>query len=126
MQEVLNIKSTEDTPEVFFCITGISSISGRSIPENAFSFYEPILVWVKELNMHEVKQFTLVFNLDYFNSSSGRYIYEILYQLEKSPHKSSYKIIWKYEIEDDLMFEKGEAIESICSIPFEFIEISSA
>ncbi len=119
----LRIDSTGETPEVFFSTTEASLLSGRSLPENAYSFYEPLLDWIKQMVDSNTKEFVLVFSFDYFNSSSGRYIYEILHMLDKSRNKNHYSIIWKYEAEDDLMIERGEAFQSLCSIPFDFVEI---
>lgn len=118
----LEIIATGDTPEVFLRATETSSLSGRSLPENAYVFYEPILDWIKQLVDSDTKEFTLVFSFDYFNSSSGRYIYEILHLLDKSRNKNHYSITWKYETEDDLMIERGESFQALCSIPFSFVE----
>jgi len=121
--ENLRIQATNETPEVLLTVDDVSTISGRSLPENAFDFYEPLLNWIKAMVRTDIKQFTLVLSFDYFNSSSGRYIHEILHQLDRSYNKNGFSVIWKYESEDDLMIERGEAFQSLCSIPFDFVEV---
>jgi len=32
------------------------------------------------------------------------------------------KVIWKYEVSDDVMKERGEEIESVVELPFELVE----
>jgi len=123
--EPLIIQAKEDTPEIFLSSTEPSRIRGRSLPENAYEFYEPILEWITHFSNSNMKEFTLEIWFDYFNSSTGRYIFEILHRLDKSASKNSYKIIWKYEKDDDLMIERGEALQSLCSISFNFVELSS-
>ena len=49
MQNELNISSSEFSPEVDFNAgSGILSISGRSMPEDVGSFFEPIIEWIDE------------------------------------------------------------------------------
>jgi len=123
--EPLFIQAKEDTPEVYLSISEGSRIRGRSLPENAYEFYKPILEWVTQFSSANIKEFTLEICFDYFNSSSGRYLYEMLHRLDNSANKNYYKILWKYEKDDDLMIERGEALQSLCSISFQFIELSS-
>ncbi len=119
----LHIAATGDTPEVYLSVSEPSALTGRSLPENAFNFYHSIVEWVKQFVASDNKEFVLILHFDYFNSSSGRYIYEILNLLDNSHHKNHYTIIWKYEADDDLMIERGEAFQSLCSIPFNFVEV---
>ena len=46
---MLHIEGTEDTPEVLLDSgNNTFSISGRSFPENAIEFYEPIFAWLQK------------------------------------------------------------------------------
>jgi len=48
--ESLIIQKSEDTPQIEFdLVTGIFSITGRSLPENAIEFYKPILDWTESV-----------------------------------------------------------------------------
>ncbi len=101
----------------------ISSINGRSLPENAFEFYDKVLQWIKEYASTENTDFTLELRFEYFNSSSSRYIFEMLHTLEQSKFKEKYRIIWISEREDELMTEKGEELKGLCDLVFELVHV---
>ncbi|MCB0762947.1 MAG: DUF1987 domain-containing protein [Flavobacteriales bacterium] len=120
----LHIAKTEETPEVSFNLeTGMFSIVGRSLPEDAFAFYKPIIEWIKDPD-NRVPVGELTIHLDYFNSSSGRYIMEMLVTLE-SQFKDSrgLTIKWVVDEDDELMIEKGEEFNSLINLPFEVLTV---
>lgn len=122
--EELYIPATDETPEV--CLTRLknrSYISGRSLPENAFEFYRPLINWVNNHSSKIDSVFEMEFKFDYFNSSSGRYLFEMLTQLEKNPKKRFIKILWVVEDGDDLMLEKGMELKSLLDLNFEIMVI---
>ncbi len=116
----LFIPGTDETPEVNLSLEeGVCKMSGRSLPENAFDFYKPILDWLKDEIKSVRHQVELTLEFDYFNSSSGRYLYELLTTLERSPNKQYFSVIWNVEKDDELMLEKGEELKSLLDINFE-------
>lgn len=116
----LHISPTEETPEVFLSPDGKPSfIAGRSLPENAHEFYHPVLQWIREHSRNEKTSLQLELKFDYFNSSSGRFLFEILSVLENSGNRSNYSIIWAVESDDDLMLEKGEELKSLIDLSFQ-------
>lgn len=122
LSQNLHISQTEDTPEVHFNIeTGIFRIIGRSLPENAYNFYQPILSFTSSyLSNHGKTPVALEFKMDYFNSSSGRFIFELLTMIEESKYgKTDFKITWLVESDDELMIEKGEELQSLLDLSFE-------
>ncbi len=116
----LYISKTDETPEVSFDFQEKRMfLKGRSLPENAFAFYEPLLNWVKELSHQKTDELVFEIQLDYFNSSSGRFIFEILTILEQSPSiKNTILIRWLCESDDDLMIEKGEELRDLLDLQF--------
>ncbi len=121
----IEISGTSKTPDVSFDPeSGLLEISGRSIPENSYQFYEPLLSWLDKY-ASEPKEFTLLsFKLDYFNTSSSMYILGILKKMEKiflAGHKSEVK--WYYDIDDEDMLQTGEDLKQIVKIPIEMVEI---
>ncbi len=47
--ETIKIQGTEDTPKIILDAGNeILEISGRSLPEDVSSFYEPVLNWLNE------------------------------------------------------------------------------
>jgi hypothetical protein len=97
-------------------------IWGRSFPEDAKVFYDPVLNWFEEYVENPNDETILQFNFDYYNSASSTRILNILNILEKinSPGKSV-KVEWNYlEIDDDTL-EAGKELEEMVDIDFSFI-----
>lgn len=117
----LYIARTEETPEVDFNTdTHVFVIRGRSLPEDAFSFYKPLIEWLEDYFSGLRSEIEFNIELDYFNSSSGRYLMEMLYKLESNRHEDQViRVIWISEKEDEVMLEKGEEFKSLIQLPFE-------
>ena len=131
MRELI-IESTSNSPKVVF-EPGNSrfEISGESRPENVSAFYKPILDWIKEFESASEKMtkqmnspFEFNFNLDYFNSTSAKFILDFCKKLGKL-YAQGHKIIvrWYYEEDDEDMLEVGREMSRMAKMPFEYIEI---
>lgn len=120
----LHINKTEETPEVVFRPElNVFSIVGRSLPENAFDFYSPILQWMKEFSAHIHAPVNIQLHLDYFNSSSGRFLYELLTMLEETGKAKNFVTVqWICDLDDELMIEKGEELAQLLDLRFEVIK----
>ncbi|MBK9479697.1 MAG: DUF1987 domain-containing protein [Bacteroidetes bacterium] len=122
--ENLIIESTDEFPSVFFDKTsGKLEISGISIPHNSSDFYTPLVEWLVKYVKHPAKETRLECKLDYFNTSSHKYlteIFKILDELSKSGAKVT--IAWYYNVEDEDMKLIGQELSHFLSLPFEFIE----
>ncbi|MCC6599240.1 MAG: DUF1987 domain-containing protein [Crocinitomicaceae bacterium] len=118
--ESLLISKTEDTPEVIFdAEKKLISIRGRSLPENAFGFYNPLLEWMRSYCSKNTNPTLMEVSLDYFNSSSGRYIFELLTIVENcEKNKKCFEIRWYTDADDELMIEKGEELKSLVDLNF--------
>lgn len=129
----LKIEATEFSPTVI-----LSSeiphfeISGESRPENTGKFYTPIIEWLTQYkqvlstdkNAHDKsKKIVFEFKFDYFNSTSAKYIMDILYQLD-TYHAAGLETLvkWYYDAMDDDMKEAGEEFAKLIKSPIEFIE----
>ncbi|MDX2062792.1 MAG: DUF1987 domain-containing protein [Bacteroidia bacterium] len=119
------IEATDDTPKVILDPeAGTFEFIGNSYPENSSKFYTPVLDWMKEfIASGGGKAVVASFNFDYFNTSSAKYILEIL-RLIEDYHKAGNdcKIKWHYFEEDTDMLEAGEDYERTIGVPFELIE----
>lgn len=122
MENYLKLKGTEDTPEIVFNRdTNEFSLTGRSLPEDAFVFYSPVIAWMNEYVKQPNSRSELKIALDYFNSSSVKQILGLILLFEEiaSSGKEA-KIIWYYAEGDDLMEIKGLEFKSMVDkIPFE-------
>lgn len=81
--EDLIIEETHETPRVgFYYQQGNLEITGRSLIENVWDFYLPLIQWLDE---YVKKPYTIttkiVLKLDYFNTSSSKAILDILQTL---------------------------------------------
>ena len=93
-------------------------IKGRSIPEDAFEFFEPVVEacrnYVEKPAGHTVVQI----HLDYINSGSKKYLTNIFTILEKSYlDGNGYEIIWTYDHDDEAMLDLGNDLKGIIKIP---------
>jgi hypothetical protein len=115
----LVIKETEKTPSVALSTNGVLKIEGRSIPEDAAKFFKPLLDWTKDFTASEIR---VDIKLEYFNTSSSKFILEMLRLLENNPDNKNILVNWFYEEGDLDVLESGQYFESIIGIPFKYIE----
>ncbi|MFY9310671.1 MAG: DUF1987 domain-containing protein [Bacteroidia bacterium] len=129
----LIIEATEDSPKILFdTASNRFTISGESRPENAGKFYTPVINWIVKFEeilakrKNEQKDETplvFVFKLDYFNSTSAKYIMDILLVLKKFAD-DGYKVAieWHYDKRDDDMLDAGNEFSDTVDLKFDFIE----
>ena len=115
----LIIKETEKTPSVALNLNGVLKIEGRSIPEDAAKFLKPLLDWTKEFTANDIR---VDIKLEYFNTSSSKFILEMLRLLENNTNNNNILVNWFYEEGDLDVLESGQYFESIIGIPFKYIE----
>mgnify|MGYP000211949560 CR=1 FL=1 len=118
----LYIQSTALTPEINFSPEdGIFSIRGKSIPEDAEEFYQPVLDWMEDFSKTSASNIHLTIELEFFNISSSKRILFLMYKLNELVDKgTNVKITWSYKENDDDMFEVGQDYAFMVNIPFEF------
>jgi len=92
--------------------TGICEISGESYMEETYKFYEPVINWIKEY-CEGNKPITLNIKLTYFNTSSSRFILEILDTLKNYQKTGAVVTInWFYTADDpDIITEISDFME---------------
>jgi hypothetical protein len=86
----IKLEATAKTPQVSFVAgTGVLTFTGKSLPENATSFFEPLYKWAAEYARNPAESTNLKFNVDYFNTSSviwmGK-ILKVLTKIKKNDH----------------------------------------
>lgn len=123
--EALHIPSSAETPEVTLNPERDTyRIVGRSLPENAHQFYQPIIDWFGKLLDAGPRQLELELYLDYYNSSTGRYLMELMLELEERSGECNVGILWKADAEDDIMIEKGEEFRQLLKIPVRLLTVT--
>jgi hypothetical protein len=126
----LTIDKTSSTPLVVLDPDKRSGLlSGESRPSDVREFYDQILSWMNEYSSYLIKSegnkdpFTFSFDLEYFNSSSGKLILDICKVLAGLKTKGIKVIVnWHSEREDEDMLEAGKEISRIVNLPFEYLE----
>jgi hypothetical protein len=131
--ESLHVNGTVVSPTVDFNIeTRVLEISGYSRPENVRDFYFPLIQWLDDLNRYllsgksmdiAIEPFTFKFKFVYFNSSSAKFIYDIIILLN-SFQKDGFplNIYWYYDEDDDELREAGEELSDMANVPFQYVE----
>lgn len=123
MIDNLIIEATVDTPAINFDISkGEFEIKGKSMPEDACEFYSPIKKWLKEYCKSPATSTTVSCKLDYFNSATARKLVEVFTVIECLKLKNA-EIHWYYRKDDSIIFDKGQELDYLINLPFEFIEI---
>ncbi len=129
----LIITKTEDSPQITFDVNSNRfEISGESRPENAGKFYGPVIKWITDLEsiLYWRKnestgnsKVTFVFKLDYFNSTSAKYIADIIAIIKKLiANDYKIEIEWHYDKRDDDMLDAGKEFAEIYDVTFNYIE----
>jgi hypothetical protein len=130
--ESLIIEATKISPRISFDTkTKIFEIKGESRPENVRVFYDPILNWLNEYgtellssnhDSNVVHEFN--FKLEYFNSSSSKYIFDILKKVvEFHLNGIQVKVNWFFDEGDEDMQEAGDELSRMVKYPFNYIEV---
>lgn len=104
---------------IYYPNTNKLEIVGRSIPENPELIYNRLEEWITH---HFEKNSGLNVNirLEYINSGSSKYLYDILKNLTGYGRSGKLVILkWLYEEDDEAMLELGEHYRDNAGIPLE-------
>jgi hypothetical protein len=125
--DALIIEQTQSNPKIVFDKdNGVFEITGRSLPEDAMGFYQPVLDWLKAYIADPNPTTTLVFELDYFNTASSKVILELIKIFRNAVTDGlNGQIIWSYLEDDDDTLEAGQDFSSIIKFPFTFRILAS-
>jgi len=107
----------------------IFEISGESRPPDVSEFYGEVISWLDDYTQHLSKSHDakdpVEFNLDidYFNSSSAKYILDFCKQLAQIRSKGKdLTVRWHYEEDDMDMLQVGKDMSRMSKVPFEYIK----
>lgn len=120
------LKGSTKTPDIKFSQeSGVLEISGRSIPEISFEFYEPVMAWIDDYAKNPQEETMLHAKFEYFNTSSSKQIYDIFKKLDQlhKNNKSNVKVKWFVAEDDETMEEAGIEYQKMVSMPFEIVPI---
>ncbi len=125
--EKLFIKESLNNPRVTLDPTKKRyEISGKSFPENAKAFYQPVIDWLKDVPVSNTEKIRLSFMLDYISSSSVISVKQVLTKIKaKNTEGADIEVLWHYDPTDPDMKEIGEEYEKVVGIKLQFVEQAS-
>jgi hypothetical protein len=106
--EKMTAEPTSYLPGYDFSLEGRLLLEGRSIPENACKFYDPLIDFVSQL---EAEYVLFDINLDYFNTASSKKLLELLKHLDNNAQIKRVQVNWHYEEGDESSVETAEIYE---------------
>ncbi|MRR18566.1 DUF1987 domain-containing protein [bacterium] len=124
-------KGTDLTPEIILAPEeNRFSISGKSAPEDVRGLYYPVLEWMEEFvagvrknsPYTDTKHLCFRLDLEYFNSSSAKFLFDIFAHLRDLNNSGvPVDIEWYYDEEDTDLREAGEDLSLLCEMPFKYV-----
>lgn len=112
------INATELGPEIILETKGSIKISGKSRMEDASSYYKAAHEWIAEYFKGDTNPIIVELNLSYFNSSSAKQLLKLLMDIDS---KGMGKVIWMYPANNDTLLERGQELEVMVDLPFEYV-----
>jgi len=102
---------------IYYPDTNKLELVGRSIPENPELIFRRLDDWIT-LHFEKNKDLNVTIQLEYINSGSSKYLYEILKRLTGFGRSgNAVKLQWLYEEDDEAMLELGEHYRDTAGIP---------
>jgi hypothetical protein len=122
MTEELQIEKTRYTPHILLR-EGDILFEGRSVLNDPYLLYQPVYDWIKQYVRENPSTTHIDLKFEYINTSSMKWVFEILrIFLEKPDLKDKLIINWYYEEGDEDMRELGEILKSFLNSSFRLIE----
>jgi len=114
--ESINIKGYHGTyyiPSVNFdAQNGVCELGGESYLEDSAAFFKPLLQWLREFLETQNKKLTFNFKLEYYNTSSSKYIVDIFLILKKYQKLGKeIEVNWYYNNKSEDYTEDIEEVE---------------
>lgn len=125
METKFYIVGTTSSPEIDFNVEEKKFIvRGRSMPNDAESFFNPILSWLRDNLKHQFLKANFDVTLDYYNTGSFIRLMSMFNLLEElNGFDNELTIRWICESDDDDNIADGESFKDVLKIPFEIIEL---
>ncbi len=128
--ESLVIERGDTTPQLDFNIESFQfTLEGECRPENVLTFFEPVMKWLDQFlnwapSNANGKKLDFHFKLEYYNSSSSKFVYNIFKRLKELMNQGvNITMFWFYDILDEDLLECGQEYEKILGLKFEFIAL---
>ena len=129
----LHIQQSLNTPEIILSPEeNTFLIRGTSSPEDVRALYYPVIEWIRIFiddildgeytSNNKTNPTDFHIDLEYFNSSSAKFLYDILMELKRIPSDTCpLTVNWYYDVEDTDMKDAGNDIATLVEMQFHFI-----
>ena len=117
--EPLIIEQSEMKPQVKMEPAGTLLFAGRSMMEDAATFYAQIHGWLRTYLDSGASQIVVSCDLTYFNSSSAKQLLKVLMTIDDAEIEA--KVIWHYPKENDVLYDRGTELAIMVDLPFEYV-----
>jgi hypothetical protein len=133
----LHFQPTHSAPEIYLSKEEkLFFIKGVSCPEDVRVIYFPVLDWIRGysalltgegiVRYTEQSPFRFTIDLDYYNSSTAKFLYDICLEIRKlSAAGVPVLIEWTYDSDDPDMKEAGEDMSALLRMNFALIQKQS-
>ena len=115
----LSIEAQDNTPSVILDKeNSLIEIKGYSFPDDAYAFYDQIIEWFKEYVKDPNTHTKVVFDFKYVNSTSSKYINDILKKLDgiNSEGKTA-SVDWLFDVDDEDIQQLGSTLKEFHALP---------
>ena len=118
MEKLIIQEELKNCPGITYSVEdNILEITGRSIPENPELIFRKLDEWITG-HFEKNDALSVDIQLEYINSGSSKYLYEILKKLTGYGNSGkALKLKWLYEEDDEAMLELGEHYRDTAGIP---------
>lgn len=120
MEKLVIQEELKNCPGIYYYPdSNMLELIGRSIPENPEQIFKRLDEWIS-MHFESNEELSVNIRLEYINSGSSKYLYEILKRLTLFSRSGKLiKIKWLYEEDDEAMLELGEHYRDTAGIPLE-------
>lgn len=124
MKELI-IEPTKTTFSVNFDFSqGVLKFSGNSYPENAYEFFQPLIDKLKVFLKDFRKSVKVVFVVNYFNTSSSKYMFKIMELIDQHKRKGNdVEVLWHFIPGEEDMLETWSDLMNELDLSFEIINV---
>lgn len=123
---LFQLAGTDRTPAITLDpVAGRLSITGCSIPENPERTFAPLHAALDEYERTPAKRTVVRIQLSYFNSSSAKYLLDLLKRCEDlhAGHITEVLLEWCHEKDDLDMQEAGNDYKQLLEFPTKLVEV---
>jgi len=101
-------------------------MGGESYPENSFEFYSPIIRWIEGFLSETKSDIVFSITLSYLNTSSTKYMIDILDRLEAAHRQGrAVKVEWYYDADNGRAGDTIEEFKEDFSMPFSVVPLEA-